>query len=414
LIALASAVVIPRAAHADPCNALHEDDPAHPAPIVYMQVGDTQVNLMKRLGRKMRDNAHPVRMVFLTGPSCSNITAIYSQAPNVQIKAGTTMQYLPSIGEDPTWSADDPMHSATLSCTTPTAIVPNIANSALFNSACTPPPPAPPNGQSVVPVQGPTQAYVLAVPTAALPNAITFEEAYFVFGFGIKGMITPWTDEKQLFIRKVTTSTLLAWANNLSIAPGKFLGVQEAGSPDVTAAVQSGTQASIGILGAEVYDGNRTTLKALAYRAKGQYAAYYPDSSFAARDKKNVRDGHYTVWSPTVWMYTTDSTGAPTDPDAKYIVDLITGSPLDAGMPVPSNFSVISDAIAPVGLVPTCAMQVNRDFEGGELRLFTPPTSCTCTYEKATIPNKPSACAACDTNTPCATGVCREGLCEAR
>ncbi|HET9627806.1 MAG TPA: hypothetical protein VFP84_40890 [Kofleriaceae bacterium] len=412
LIALASAVALPRAARADDCDKLHEDDPQHPAPIVYMQVGDTQVNLMKRLGRAMRDNGHPVRMVFITDPSCTNINTIYGQT-STTIPKGQTLQYLPSKLEDPAWDAGNPMHSATLTCSAPAAIVPHVANSALFNSAC-PAPPATPGGLTVVPVQGPTQAYVLAVPTAAVPNAITFEEAYFVFGFGMQGMIAPWVDEKQLFIRKPTTSTLLAWAANLGIPAGKFLGVQEPGSPDVTAAVQSGTQASIGILGAEVYDGNRTTLKALAYRAKGQYAAYYPDSSFAARDKKNVRDGHYTVWSPTVWMYTKDASGAPTDPDAKYIVDLITGSPLDAGMPAPTGFSVIADAIAPVGLVPTCAMQVNRDFEGGELRRFTPPTSCTCTYEKATIPNKPSACAACDANTPCATGVCREGLCEAR
>jgi hypothetical protein len=409
LLALASAVAVPRAAHAAPCADLLTDPKDPGIPIVYMQVGDTQVNLMKRLGRKLADNGtHRVRMVFFTSPSCTNIAAIYNATA---ITTGQTMQYLPSIADDPDWDANNPMHSATLTCTVPDNTVPAVANSALFNSAC--PTPTPPTGFSVEPVQGPTQAYVLAVPTAAQPQAITFEEAYFVFGFGTAGQIAPWTDEKQLFIRKPTTSTLLAWADNLGIPPGKFLGVQEAGSPDVTAAVQSGTQASIGLLGAEVYDGNRTTLKALAYRAKGQYAAYYPDSSFATRDKKNVRDGHYTVWSPTVWMYTKDAAGKPRSADAKYVVDLITGGALDAGLPAP-NFSVISDAIAPVGLVPVCAMRVNRDFEGGELKLFTPPTSCTCTYEKATIPNKPSACAACSDSTPCATGTCREGLCEAR
>ena len=58
----------------------------------------------------------------------------------------------------------------------------------------------------------------------------------------------------------------------------------------------------MGILGAEVYDATRATLTALAFRAQGQYAAYWADSTVTSRDKKNVRDGHYTVWSPTVWM----------------------------------------------------------------------------------------------------------------
>jgi hypothetical protein len=405
LIVLATAVAIPRAAHAvnPTCDTL-----PNPEQNVYMQVGDTQVNLMKRLGRKLRDNGHPVRMVFFTNPSCTNINAIYGQTA---IPTNQTMQYLPSEAEDPLWDPNDPMHSATLSCTIPASTVPQIANSALFNSAC-PVPPTPPIGFAITPVQGPTQAYVLAVPTAADPIAITFEEAYFVFGFGMQGEITPWIDEKQLFIRKNTTSTLLAWAANLAIPAGQFLGIAEPGSPEVTSAVASGTKASIGILGAEVYDGNRTTIKALAYRAKGQYAAYYPDSSFAARDKKNVRDGHYTVWSPTVWMYATNPDTTPVDPDAKYVVDLITGV-LGQTETAP-NFSVITDTIAPVGLVPTCAMQVNRDHEGGELSLFTPPTSCTCTYEKAVSPNQTPKCATCDDTHACATGTCREGFCEAR
>lgn len=410
LIALASAVAIPRAAHADTCDSLVGKDPTDLAPNVYMQVGDTQVNLMKRLGRKMRDAAHPVRMVFFTSPSCTNINTIYGQTA---IPANQTMQYLPSIKEDGAWDPTNAMHSATLTCTIPAGAIPQIANSALFNSACPTPPDNKVNANTITAVQGPTQAYVLAVPSGADPIAITFEEAYSVFGFGSKGGVQPWINELHMFIRKTTTSTLLAWADNLTIPAGKFLGVQEAGSPDVTAAVASGDKASIGILGAEVYDGNRTQIKALAYRAKGQYAAYYPDSSFASRDKKNVRDGHYTVWSPTVWMYAVGTDGTAVDLDAKYVVDLITGATLDKSEEDP-GFNVITDAVAPVGLVPVCAMQVNRDHEGGELSLFTPPTSCTCTYEKAVSPSKAPTCAACDATHACATGVCRNSFCEAR
>src|SRR5205823_13216361 len=84
-------------------------------------------------------------------------------------------------------------------------------------------------------------------------------------------------------------------------------------------------EAAIGLLGAEVYDGNRATLNALAFRARHQYAAYYADSTSTARDKKNVRDGHYTVWSPTIWMDYIDTNGTPVKPDARYVIDLIAG-----------------------------------------------------------------------------------------
>ena len=65
-------------------------------------------------------------------------------------------------------------------------------------------------------MNGGTQAYVLAVPEASTQTAITFEEAYFVFGFGTAGMVTPWVDEAQMYIRALTTSTLLAWAANIT------------------------------------------------------------------------------------------------------------------------------------------------------------------------------------------------------
>ena len=105
-------------------------------------------------------------------------------------------------------------------------VVPDIANSALFNSACTSdPPPA-----TVHLTQGPAQAYVLAVPTASSQTAITLEEAYLVFGFGMAGMIAPWTDEAQLFIRTVTKSTLLAWAANLGVPADRWKGVRLDGS----------------------------------------------------------------------------------------------------------------------------------------------------------------------------------------
>lgn len=382
------ALALPGTAGAAPCDQL-------PNPI-YLQVGDTQTSLMKQLGRALRDNTDkPVTLVFITSGSCTNIQAIYTR---VAIPAGTNMQYVPSISEDGAWTPASP----TLSCQAPTGgVVPDIANSALFNSACTTEqPPA-----TVALTSGPAQAYVMAVPEASTQTAITFEEAYFVFGFGMAGMIQPWSDEVALFIRTITKSTLLAWAANISVPADKWKGVRRDGSPMVVADLQSSPtpEKAIGILGAEVYDGLRDSLNVLAFRAKGQYAAYYPDSTSTARDKRNVRDGHYTVWSPTIWMDTT-SGGSPVKPDARYVVDLIAGKDVTPA----ASFDMIS-VIAVVGLVPDCAMGVKRSFEGGPLSLYKPAQSCVCKYESLV---DTTSCTMCSSASPCTSGVCRNGYCE--
>jgi hypothetical protein len=361
---------------------------------VYLQVGDTQTNLMKRLGRALRDNApKPITLVFVTSGSCTNIDNMYHHAAAIT----ANMQYIPSIAEDPAWMPSSP----TLACTPPANLFPDVGNSALFNSACTAETPP----STVHLTQGPTQAYVMAVPKASTQVGITFEEAYFVFGFGMAGMVGPWMDETQMFIRTVTKSTLLAWAANIGVPGDRWKGMRFDGSPMVVSALEGSTspEAAIGILGAEVYDGDRTNLTALAFRARHQYAAYWPDSTPTSRDKKNVRDGHYTVWSPTIWMDNVQAgSGVPLNDSARYVIDLIAGHDVT---PAP-NFDPVA-IVSAVGLVPICAMRVERSFEGGPLSLFKPSESCTCKYESLV---DTSSCATCTTS--CATGVCRGGFCE--
>lgn len=384
-VLLVAMMVAAPVAHAAPCSDL-------PNPI-YLQVGDTQANLMRRLGRALRDNTKPITLVFITSGSCTNITAMYS---GVKVPAGTTMQYVASAAENPAWTPA----TANLTCEAPSGgVQPDIGNSALFNSACTTALP-PANLQLTM---GPAQAYVLAVPKVSNQTVITYEEAYFVFGFGAAGMVTPWINEAQMFIRTVTKSTLLAWAANISVPADKWKGIRHDGSPMVVSSLQTSTspQQAIGILGAEVYEGLRDSLSQLAFRAKGQQAAYYPDSTASSRDKKNVRDGHYTVWSPTVWMDFVAG-GTPTKPDARYVVDLIAGHAVTPA----TNFDMIN-IIATVGLIPDCAMGVKREFEGGPLSLYQPTQSCVCKYESVVAT---SSCQTC--TTTCATGVCRNGYCE--
>jgi hypothetical protein len=167
---------------------------------------------------------------------------------------------------------------------------------------------------------------------------------------------------------------------------------------------------TIGILGVEVYDANRTTLNSLAFRTWGQFFAYWPDSTSSSRDKANVRDGHYVIWSPTIWITAVDGTGAPTNPRVEYLLDAILEKPMS---PAPMPAFEPLDSVIKVGLVPDCAMKVNRTYDGGDLSLYDPAEPCGCYFEsKANMMPNPG-CTACTSDTECGAGKCRLGFCEA-
>ncbi len=367
--------------------------------VVYMQIGDTQQPLIKELGRALRDNTpNPITLVYLTSGSCTNIAALYADTP-----VTANMLYVPSTAENPTWTPA----MAALPCAPPAGGAHlDIANSNVFISACdTNPVPA-----NVGVTTGPIQAYVMAVPEASTQTAITAEEAYFTFGFGMLGMVMPWDDETQLAIRTATKSTLLSWAANIGVPVNKWKGVRNDSSTMVVNQLRTSPtpEKAIGILGAEVYDQFRNDLNVLAYRAYKQYKAYYPDSTSTAFDKVNVRDGHYTVWSPTVYLQRVSGI-TPVSARAAYVIDLIAGR---SAMPAPNfnaNLPVIHN-----GLVPDCAMQVKRSFEGGDLSRYQPAEPCGCYYESQVATTQ---CRTCTTTPDCTAsggGVCRNNFCEAR
>ncbi|MFI5307688.1 MAG: hypothetical protein ACHQ53_10070, partial [Polyangiales bacterium] len=211
------------AAHAQPkCDDL-------PNPL-YLQVGDTQEPLVKTLGRALRDSSvHPMTLVYTTSGSCTNIEAIYQGVPIT-----TNPKYVPSTSEDAAWKTSDAAPSCVIASSGHAV---DVANSALFVSACNPS--DPPSGVALF--RGPNQGYGFVVPEASTQRAITAEEAYFVFGFGDAGMVTPWNDEAFLFIRPVTKSTLLAMAAAIHVPGKSWKGMQLDKSGDVLSAVASST-----------------------------------------------------------------------------------------------------------------------------------------------------------------------------
>jgi hypothetical protein len=388
-----------------PCSSL-------PGTIVYVESGDTQENLLKNLGRHLRDTSNITLVFNLTG-SCALTNDIYTAAKMVP---NGSLKYIPSTAENPSWTASQPEATCT---TGPDGAPIDVAISALFVESCGLG--GPPDGSNLALIQGPIQAYTFVVPSASTQNAIWAEEAYYAFGFGnnnpLAPQYNPWNNEQLMFIRPATKSTLVATAKNIALPPNKWKGVPENASTDVVNAVAGAItpEPAIGILGAEVYDGSRTKgIKTLAFQAFGQHGAYYPDSVPSAYDKQNVRDGHYALWSPTVYITKVGAGNVPSNPAVKSVIDLVLGNGVasaDSGLP----FDGLADVVK-VGLIPECAMQVSRTDDGGDLSPFHPDSPCSCYYlSKITGGSAtPAGCEACTADAECgdAGARCSHGFCE--
>ncbi len=404
------------------CNSL-------PGTIVYIESGDTQEVVLKNLGRTLRDEANITLVFQLTG-SCTLSPDVYNAVP---IPVNTSMLYIPSTKENAAWTASDPEATCSMAAATP----PDLGIAALFPSSC-PGLGSPPS--TIGQWNGPIQAYTFVVPDAEYMNgqqSIAAEEAYYAFGFGAMNPVTVgggpdnWTDPTQFFLRPTSKSTLVSIAIDIDLTPNQMAAAQgsDGGTADgrqliassggvVTAVAAATSTHAIGILGVGVYDSNRSAgVKVLALQSFGQNHAYLPDSTATSYDKQNLRDGHYAMWSPAVFIAPQDSSGAPSNPTVKYVVDTILGTPgvtppngLDGGAPI--------DGLGPTALageVPACAMQVTRTGDGAPLTAYTPTAPCLCKFLSLTTnPTLPASCTTCTSTAMCPAGSlgCFNGYCE--
>jgi hypothetical protein len=399
-----------------------------PGTKVYIESGDTQEPLLKLLGRQLRDNANITIVYQLTG-SCTLTPNLYQ---GTAIPKNTNMLYIPSTAENPSWTTANPEQTCTTDPNNGTP--PDLGISALFTSSCANLPTKP---STIGQWNGPIQAYTFIVPSAefATQTAITAAEAYYAFGFGANNPVTvngspEWNVPSQFFLRPQTKSTLVATAKNIGLTPAQMtLAEADGGTADgrqllaQSTQVLSGVTAStspqaIGILGDEVYDANRGKgVNVLAFAGFGQTAAYYPDSSPTSFDRQPIRDGNYTLWSPTVYIASVDGSGNVSNPAVKYITDLVLGNQgaappgglVDGGTPIDGLGDVVK-----VGLTPNCAMQVERSGDGAAVTPYTPASPCTC-YFLSKIPNAgtlPASCTTCTSTSQCAQGSCFNGYCE--
>jgi len=388
-----------------------------PGTIVYVLADDTQESLLKVLGRQLRDDAD-ITLVFQLVPSCTLTATLLAGTP---IAGNTSLFYIPSTKEDPSWKPSDP--ESTCPGSPVHGPLPNLGISALSPTSC-PGLGFPPAGIGVL--TGPTQAYTFVVPTAEFTSqkSISAAEAYYAFGDGANNPVTyngapEWNDPTQFFLRPATASSLVASALDTGLTPAEMtFAAADAGPADgrhllagsaavVTAVKGATSMQAIGLLEDAAFDANRNQgVDALAFAALGQTYAFYPDSTATSLDKQNVRDGHYAIWGPEHFFARVNG-GVPSDAAGAFVSRFTT----------PKLDQTLLDAIIKSGLVPACAMDVTRDTEMGAIKPFSPEFHCGCYFE-ATVPggSPGPGCAVCKGPADCPSSrpACNNGFCEVR
>lgn len=379
-------------ARAAPCSSLGGP------PLVWIESGDTQEPLLKRLGKELAASSSPLRVVYKNRRTCDLASDMF--AGSRIVNDAIPIRYVPTPAEDPSWTPSKP--SPTCEADAGGHEI-ELGIGATFLSSCANLPPKP---ADLVVEDGPVQSYGFIVPLASSQIAITAQEGYFAFGFTEgTGQASPWTDQALRFIRGPTASTALATAAAIGLAATELRGVVPAGNTSsevLTAVVSSPSpEKTIGLMGTEVFDANRDKVKLLAFKGFGQRHAYYPDASTTRFDKQNVRDGHYLPWAPTPYILRAAAAAG-----ARRVKELVFGERSEADVDG-------LGAVVASGLVPACAMKVKRAFEGANLSRHAPPAPCGCWFE-ARVPGGRATCQACADDGACGGGRCRRGYCEAR
>lgn len=260
------------------------------------------------------------------------------------------------------------------------------------------------------------------VPRNSSQTAITATEAYYLMKFGgeAERQVEPWTDPNFILVRNPGSSTQLTIGANIGISGTMWNESLRAhqGSGDVRDAViaenaTGNAEATIGILNSSKWEAAMADMKILAFQPFNQcIGAVYPDTTATARDKRNVRDGHYPIWTNLRYILRTDGAGAAISdngPDAaaraQRFVDLMTGVAENEGLNV-------AEAIISTGNIPPCAMHVAREVDGGPIRSFSHPATCDCYFLEQN--GVASGCGTCTADADCGGGACRFGFCEAQ
>ncbi|HEY0469058.1 MAG TPA: hypothetical protein VGC79_32920, partial [Polyangiaceae bacterium] len=242
----------------------------------------------------------PITVVFQATDSCTAAAAFSTTEPPALTGAGRTWDYT----------------GAQSSCDLGVGFPTDVGISELFPASC---------GTSlagnVSEQLGPVDALAFVVPRASQATAISKGAAYMVFGFGAQSppLIQPWNNPSTILHLAATSPTQLMLGLGIGVPAARWRPISNVASnvSAMVAALAGSTSpdSTIGILTSDVADTQRGLLKELAYQDAGQSCAYFPDSTVSAKDKQNVRDGHYPLWGRTHFFFRSSASGTPLSDD---------------------------------------------------------------------------------------------------
>jgi len=265
--------------------------------------------------------------------------------------------------------------------------------------------------------QGPAQAmiFVVSAPMNTTFTAMSALEAQLIWGCGMGGMVTPFDDNMGIQQRNMNSGSQGIVAKSINVPPTAFFGKMNNGGGDVVTSLTSyvmshSANKAIGFVAGDLFDQQRTVQFPVAFQQFNQSKAYYADSSRDAKDRANVRDGHYGVWGPEHFFVKVDGSGNPTNAAAAKFIGATFGSMYASAF----NYIELQSL---AGVIPQCAMKVARD-DDGILGPIKPKTDnadpCGCAFEKFRTGTTGASCVACPNgNSDCFGGkTCHHGYCE--
>lgn len=341
-------------------------------------------------------NSPPFQIAYQPSGSCTGVDNLFNPDPAKRVVKDLAGKQALLFAPDGTSTA----------CTFGAGAALDVAVSDVYASSCNT---AYAPSTQIAEYLGPIQPMTFVVPATSSETSISSEMGHVVFGRGSSDVHSaPYGDPALYFVRNSSSGTQQMLARAISVDAKQWWGIDRGGSTKVRDQLESVAPSSvngaIGILSTDFADGERARLRILAFQAAKQLCGYFPDASLFSRDKINVRDGHYSIWGP-LHLFANVTSGVPSTAAASLVTRFS----------LPRLDTPLLDAIIAAGLVPACAMKVQRTAEMGPVKAFEPEFQCGCYFESR-VPGgtAPAACQACTGPAECPASLpaCNNGFCE--
>lgn len=390
--ALAAALLVTSAAHA-------QSNPpvvtcAEQVRPIYLTGSSALKNFIGVVGRLLANDASPYTVVYQSQGSCVGVSTVFETDPAKRVIKDVAGNYAIFFKAD----------GSSQECALPEeGQTVDIGVSDVYSASC-----GYESKTNVTDYFGPVQPMTFVVPASSQQTAISAEAAYLALGLGgAGGTSAPWIDPAYFFVRNASSGTQQMIAASIGVPANRWWGVNRGGSSavrDQMKVIPAGeANKALGILATDLADSERANLRILAYQAKTQTCAYYPDSTVTSFDKANVRDGHYDIWGPS-HLFARTVNGTPSSSALAFLARFVTPQ-------IPQD---LLDVEIDGHLVPQCAMRVSRTEELGALSSSQPAYSCGCYFDARTTGS--STCQACEGPGDCPSDApsCNYGYCEAQ